>query len=344
MNLHPALPISALAKDKADLYFINAQTILYSDQRNPVITMEIFPNRSGILCGMREVLGLLSNLMPDSGEIFAMPEGEKISAKEIVLRITAPYQSFGLYETAILGILAHESGWATAARECVDAAGDIPIISFGARHVHPEVSARMEYAAIIGGCIGCATPAGAELAGITPTGTIPHAFILMYGDTVEAMRAFDRVMPPDMKRIALVDTFRDEAEESLRVAEALGEKLWGVRLDTPSERGRVTPDLVKEVRARLDQAGYAHVRIVVSGGVDAERIRRFKEEGAPVDAYGIGSAISSAPPIDFTADIKEVDGRPMAKRGRIPGKTENPRLRKIDIKTFHWEGWRPEEL
>ena len=184
----------------------------------------------------------------------------------------------------------------------------------------------MEYAAIVGGCVGCATPAGARLAGIEPSGTIPHALILSLGDTVRAVEAFDRHIDPDVRRIALVDTFKDEAEESLRVARALGDKLWGVRLDTPSERGRVTPDLVKEVRARLDLEGFTHVKIFVSGGITPERIREFKEAGAPVDGFGIGSAISGAPPIDFTADIKEIEGRPVAKRGRIPGITPNPRL------------------
>jgi len=131
-----------------------------------------------------------------------------------------------------------------------------------------------------------------------------------------------------------------EAEESLRVARALGDRLWGVRLDTPSERGRVTPELVQEVRARLDQAGFSHVRIVVSGGIDASRIALFREKNAPVDAFGVGSAasvdafgvgsaISGASPIDFTADIKEIEGRPIAKRGRIPGITPNPRLTQI---------------
>jgi nicotinate phosphoribosyltransferase len=129
----------------------------------------------------------------------------------------------------------------------------------------------------------------------------------------------------------LVDTFRDEAEEALRVADALGDRLWGVRLDTPSERGRVTPALVHEVRARLDQAGHGHVRIVVSGGFDAERIALFKEAGAPVDSFAVGSAISKASPIDFTGDLKEIDGRPVAKRGRIPGRTESPRLQRIDL-------------
>jgi nicotinate phosphoribosyltransferase len=156
--------------------------------------------------------------------------------------------------------------------------------------------------------------------------------VLIFGDTVKAVQAFDKWMPKEINRVALVDTFHDEAEEAVRVAQALGDHLWGVRLDTPAERGHVTPELVKEVRARLDQAGFPNVKIVVSGGVDLERIRKYKEVGAPVDAYGVGSAISAAPPIDFTGDLKEIEGRPIAKRGRIPGMTPNPRLRRVSLK------------
>jgi nicotinate phosphoribosyltransferase len=129
----------------------------------------------------------------------------------------------------------------------------------------------------------------------------------------------------------LVDTFRDEAEESLRVAEALGDRLYGIRLDTPAERGRVTPDLVKEVRARLDQAGHDHVRIIVSGGFDPDRIRAFKEADAPVDSFAVGSYISGASPMDFTGDLKEIDGQAIAKRGRIPGITPSPRLQPVEL-------------
>src|SRR5664279_1087638 len=105
---------------------------------------------------------------------------------------------------------------------------------------------------------------------------MPHSLVLMFGDTVRAAEAFDRDLGPDVPRIVLVDTFKDEAEEALRVARALGDRLYGVRLDTPAERGRVTADLVLEVRARLDQAGFAHVRIIVSGGLGPERVRYFK--------------------------------------------------------------------
>jgi nicotinate phosphoribosyltransferase len=251
-----------------------------------------------------------------------------------VLRIRARYRAFGLYETAMLGILAQSTGWATAARECVDAAAPEPIVSFGARHVHPDVTDNLDYAAIVGGCVGASTPAGARLAGLSPTGTMPHSMVLIFGDTVRAAEAFDRHMPPDVPRIILVDTFRDEAEESLRVAEALGDRLYGIRLDTPSERGRVTPELVREVRARLDQAGYGHVKIIVSGGFDPTRIAFFKEAKAPVDSFAVGSYISGARPIDFTGDLKEIDGQPIAKRGRIPGLTDSPRLVRLDLSAW----------
>lgn len=320
-----------LSGHTADVYFARTRHIMEVENLNPVVSMEVFPNADGVLCGMQEVIALLRRVLPTNAEVWALEEGTLMEAKEVVLRITAPYRSFVLYETAYLGILAHESGWATAARACVQAAGDIPVISFGARHVHPSTAAYMEYAAIVGGCVGCATSAGAELAGIAPSGTIPHALCLVMGDTVKATLAFDRHFPPEVRRIALVDTFKDEAEESIRVAQALGDRLWGVRLDTPRERGRVTPDLVHEVRARLDQAGFGHVKIVVSGGIDPARIQLFRERRAPVDAFGVGSAISGAPPIDFTADIKEIEGRPVAKRGRIPGLTANPRLKRIEL-------------
>ena len=321
---------AALSGETTDIYFAHTINILRHEALNPVATMELFPSRAGILCGIEEVKALLAQVLPEGNrEVWALAEGEAMDRKEVVLRITAPYQSYGLYETAIDGILAHCSGWATAARECVEAARGIPITSFGVRHVHPSVVGVMDYSAIIGGCAGCSSIAGAELADIKPSGTMPHALILIMGDTVKATIAFDKYMPPEVARVSLVDTFKDEAEESLLVAQALGEKLNNVRLDTPSERGGVTADLVKEVRARLDLAGFHKVGIFVSGGINPERITYFIESGAPVDGFGVGSYISGAKPIDFTADLHEVEGKPIAKRGRTPGITTNPRLKRV---------------
>jgi nicotinate phosphoribosyltransferase len=319
-----------LSGDTADIYFVRTVEILKKAGLNPDATMEVFGSRDGMLCGIEEVKALLAAVLPpDNRQVWALAEGDLISTKEVVLRFTAPYRSYGVYETAIIGILAQCSGWATAARECVLAAGGTSVVSFGARHVHPAVAGVMDYAAVVGGCAGCSSISGARLAGVAASGTMPHALIIIVGDTVEATLLFDKHMPPGVPRISLVDTFKDEAEESLRVAAALGERLQAVRLDTPGERGRVTPYLVKEVRARLDLAGYQHVGIFVSGGLDPERIKLFKESGAPVDGFGVGSYISGARPIDFTADLHEVEGRPVAKRGRIPGITPNPRLQRV---------------
>ena len=340
--LHASPSREVLSGESADVYFARAEAVLEREGLDPVVTMEVFGRESGILCGIDEAKTLLAHVLADEAAgavtIEALEDGDRIEGKEVVLRINARYRQFGLYETAILGMLAQSTGWATAARECVDAAAPAPVISFGARHVHPDITDVLDYAAIIGGCVGASTPAGARLAGLSPTGTMPHSLVLIFGDTVRAAEAFDRDLDSDVPRIVLIDTFKDEAEEALRVAHALGDRLYGIRLDTPSERGRVTADLVKEVRARLDLEGFQHVKIVVSGGLSPDRIGYFKEAGAPVDSYAVGSYISGAAPIDFTGDIKEIDGRPIAKRGRIPGRTASPRLKSIDLASWRAGG------
>jgi nicotinate phosphoribosyltransferase len=324
-----------LSGDSADVYFARAESVLEREGLDPMVTMEVFTREDAVLCGIDEAKNLIGHVLaecdPAEATVEALDDGDQIAPKEIVLRIRARYRRFGLYETAILGMLAQSTGWATAARQCVEAAAPDPVVSFGARHVHPDITDVLDYAAIVGGCVGASTPAGARLAGLNPTGTMPHSLVLIFGDTVAAAKAFDRDLGADVPRIVLVDTFKDEAEETLRVAHALGDRLYGIRLDTPSERGRVTADLVKEIRARLDLEGFGHVKIVVSGGLTPERITYFKEQGAPVDSFAVGSYISGATPIDFTGDIKEIDGRPIAKRGRIPGMTESPRLKPVDL-------------
>jgi nicotinate phosphoribosyltransferase len=321
---------AVLSGETADIYFARTIDVLRQEGLNPVATMEVFASRAGMLCGVEEVKALLTRVLPEGNrEVWALAESEDMDKKEVVLRIRAPYQSYGLYETAICGILAHCSGWATAARECVAAARGIPVISFGARHVHPSVAGVMDYAAMVGGCAGCSSIAGAKLVGIEAAGTMPHALIIVMGDTVKATIAFDKHMPSGVPRISLVDTFKDEAEESLRVAQTLREKLDSVRLDTPGERGGVTVDLIKEVRAWLDLEGFNEVKIFVSGGLDPERITYYLENGALVEGFGVGSYISGAKPIDFTADLHEVEGKPIAKRGRMPGITANPRLKRV---------------
>jgi nicotinate phosphoribosyltransferase len=308
-----------------DIYFVRAQEILrYLRLDSTIVTAEIFPREEGVFAGTQEVYNLLKD---KKIKLWSLEEGEKFELKDTVVRIEGPYSEFGVFETVILGILASSSAWATAARKCKDAAGSKKVVCFGSRHIHPAVAPVMERSALIGGIDGASCILGAKLSGKKPQGTIPHTVMIISGDTIKAARAYNVCMPKDVPRIILIDTFKDEAEESIRVSRALREDLLGVRLDTPSERGGVTPDLVKEVRARLDQAGFTYVKIFVSGGLTPERISILSKE--PVDAFGVGSYISDASPIDMTLDIKEVKGKPIAKRGRIPGKIENLKLKRI---------------
>lgn len=311
-----------------DIYFVKTSELLHHLRKEDVeVTAEIFARGDGIIAGIEETKFLLRGKKIN---VWSLQEGESFAEKEVIMRIQGSYCEFGIYETAILGILASSSGWATAARQCREAAGDKPVLSFGARHVHPAVAPVMERAAVVGGADGASCILGAKLAGLEPSGTMPHAIFLIVGDTVEVAKAYHKIMPSTAPRIILVDTFKDEAEEALRVANELGDALQGIRLDTPSERGGVTPGLVREVRARLDQAGFSKVKIFISGGLTPARIEELVKAGA--DAFGVGSYISGAPAIDMTMDLKEIEGNPIAKRGRIPGITENPRLKPWSIK------------
>jgi nicotinate phosphoribosyltransferase len=309
-----------------DVYFVNTRDVLASVGRlNVEVTAEIFARDEGIFAGMGEVRELLKDRLVS---IEALPEGDRFGSKETVLRIRGSYCEFGLFEAPLLGFLSSSSGWATAARQCVEAAKGKPVLSFGARHVHPSVASVMDSVAVkVGGCAGASSVLGAKLCGKEPSGTVPHAAVLILGDTLALAKAYDAELPGHVGRIFLVDTFKDEAEETLRLAEALGRKLDAIRLDTPGERGGVTPELVREVRCRLDMGAFDYVKIVVSGGLTPARIVELSEAGA--DVFGVGSFIAHAPPIDMTMDIKEIEGRPVAKRGRLPGVLANPRLVRI---------------
>tara|TARA_B100001013_G_scaffold126477_1_gene73686 strand:+ start:17 stop:1015 length:999 start_codon:yes stop_codon:yes gene_type:complete len=321
---------STMIGDTADNSLQKTVQILRGEGINPAVVMEFSPSSKGVLCGLNEVKSLLEKILPETGsEVWAVEEGSLIEPKEVVLRVKSPYGSIGLYETAITGILASSTGWATAAKQCVDEADGTPVYSIGARSVHPNVSATMDYASIIGGCVSCSTILGARISGVTPIAIMSHPLSLIMGDTVRAIQAFDKHTPQDVPRIALVDTHRDEGEEAIATARALKDRLRGIRIDTAMERGGVTVNLVKEIRARLDLAGFQHVDISISGGLTPEKIKSFVESKSQIQSFGVGSYIASTGSNPFNADIHEIDGRPVARRGRIPGITQNTRLDRI---------------
>lgn len=182
--------------------------------------------------------------------------------------------------------------------------------------MHPAIAPMIERSAYIGGCDGVAAVLSAEKLGIAPTGTMPHALILIVGDCIEATRAFHRTVGSETRLVSLIDTFNDEKFEAIRVAAALGRELAAVRLDTPDSRRGDFSRLIQEVRWELDLRGHTDVGIFVSGGLGEAELQQL----APlVQGFGVGTAISAARTVDFSMDIIEVAGQPVAKRGKRSG-------------------------
>jgi nicotinate phosphoribosyltransferase len=313
-----------------DIYFVRTKQIIEAKglSKIPVIA-EVTPGKLpknwdwGILCGIEEEAQLLEGLPID---VYAMPEGSVFyhtdyhGVREPVMRIEGPYGEFCLYETPLLGLLCQSSGVATRAARIRKAAGNKTLVAFGIRRMHPALAPMLDRAAYIGGFDGVSSLIGAKVIDAEPMGTMPHALIIVFGNQVEAWKAFDEVMPSKVPRIALVDTYYDEKMEALMAAEALKERLSGVRLDTPSSRKGDFAEIIREVRWELDIRGYKHVKILVSGGLDEESVKALGEAGA--DAFGVGTSVSNAPTIDFAMDIVEIKGKLCAKRGKIGGRKE----------------------
>ncbi len=321
-----------------DVYFIRTKKILEAEGlADTLVHMETTVSglpreyRWVVYAGLREVLTLFEGRRVT---IRSLPEGTLFQPRDYygvkvpVLTIEGRYGDFLELETPLLGFLGSASSIATKAARVKRAAGDKIVLSFGARRQHPALAPFVEYYAYLGGADGVSAIAGAERLGIKPTGTMPHSLMIIFrarrGDHREAWLAFDRHVEPDVKRIALVDTFYDETEEALTACKLLGDRLWGVRLDTPSSRRGDFADIIREVRWKLDVNGCKHVKIVVSGGIDEYQIPRLKEAGA--EAFGVGAAIAAARPIDYALDITavNVDGkwRPLSKRGKYAGRKQ----------------------
>jgi nicotinate phosphoribosyltransferase len=316
---HTADPKEIKEGKLADIYFVRTMQVLRAKKIDKWVKAEFIAKRFpedygwGVFAGIEEAVHLLKDLKVS---VRAMKEGTIFRAYEPVLELEGMYTDFGLFETSLLGLLCQASGVATKAARCKKAAGDRKVISFGARRIHPVVAPMVERNAFIGGCDGVSVVKNAELIGEEPSGTMPHALILIMGDTIEATRAFDEVIHPRVKRVSLIDTFNDEKIEAIRVAEALGKKLFGIRLDTPSSRRGDLQKIIEEIRWELNLRGFGHVQIYVSGGLDEKRILALNPV---VDAYGVGTSITNARVIDFAMDIIEINGKALAKRGKMSG-------------------------
>jgi len=313
-----------------DIYFLRTKQILEAKKKEKVhvvaeVTAGSLPRgwQWAVLCGIEEVAYLFQGCPVN---VYAMPEGtiffphDYRGFREPVIFIEGPYGEFCLLETPMLGLICQSTGVATQSARIKKIAGDKLVIAFGIRRMHPALAPMLDRASYIGGIDGVSSIIGAEKIGIKPSGTMPHALIIVIGDQVEAWKAFDEVIPLDVPRVCLVDTYLDEKVEAVMAAEALKNRLFAVRLDTPRSRKGDFAEIVREVRWELDVRGYRDVKIFVSGGLEEETVKTLSESGA--DAFGVGTSISNAPTVDFAMDIVEVEGRLAAKRGKLSGKKQ----------------------
>jgi nicotinate phosphoribosyltransferase len=339
------LPVAKMrAGYYSDKYFVRAREILLADHYRPHVTMQVFGKSHAFLGGIDEAIAILKLCAIEwpELEVTALHDGDEVEPWETVLLIEGPYDAFAHLETLYLGVLSRRTRVGTNTRRVVEAAAPKEIMFFPARHDHWLVQTGDGYAAHVAGAIGVSTDAQASWWGSHGVGTVPHALIAAYnGDTVLATRKFAERIEPGVKLISLVDFDNDCVETSLKVARALGDRLYGVRLDTSEmlvdrslfdQMGSfkptgVNPQLVWNVRRALDAEGYASVRIIVSGGFTVEKIREFEREAVPVDGYGVGSSLFQGR-FDFTADVVLRDGKPCAKAGREY--RPNPRLELVD--------------
>jgi nicotinate phosphoribosyltransferase len=312
-------PDDILGGKITDVYFERALKILKARNINPIVKAEFIakslPDKWpwALLTGVGEVMELMKYLKV---KVRAMHEGSVFYSYEPVMEIEGRYQDFCVYETALLGLICQASGVSTQASRMKRLAGERLVMSFGARRMHPILAPMIERNAYVGGCDGVSVVKSGEVIGEDPMGTMPHALILCMGSTVEAIKAYDEVLDPKLKRVALIDTFLDEKFEVLNVAEALGERLFAVRFDTPGSRRGNFYRILEEARWELELRGLGHVKFFVSGGINEEDITLLNPV---VHGYGIGTSISNAPVIDFAMDIVEIDGKPLAKRGKWSG-------------------------
>ncbi len=275
-------------------------------------------------------------------DVLSLFDGDELNARETALSIEGNYSLFAHLESVYLGVLAHRTKICTNCHAVVQAAQGKPVLFFTDRFDHFWLQDGDGYAAHLAGVSAVASNAMASWFGEKGMGTIPHAMIVSYeGDSVKAVKKFNQHFQ-EVNAIALVDFDNDCVKTSLDCARALGEKLWGVRLDTASDqvdRSLQTPSaafdkslagvcapLVEKVRTALDREGFQHVKVIVSGGFSPDKITVFEKLQIPVDIYAVGSWILSGQ-FDFTADAVRLNGKNLAKIGRKY--QPNARLQKV---------------
>lgn len=237
-----------------------------------------------------------------TGDVWALPEGTIFFPGEPLLRVTAPIAEAQLMETSLLAIVHFQTLIASKAARVTTAAAGRPVIEFGSRRAHGiEASVLAARAAFIGGCEGTSNTYAGYRFGVPVFGTQAHSYIMAYPDEVEAFRDFLDVFPE--QSTLLVDTY--DVRAAIEKIITLGRKPGGVRLDS----GDVLADSLW-ARERFDRAGWPDVKVFASGDLDENRVDALLRGGARVDAFGVGTALSTsadAPSVGVIYKLVEIE-------------------------------------
>lgn len=267
-----------------------------------------------------------------TGDVWAVSEGTAVFGGEPLLQVHAPLAEGQLIETALINRIAYSSLIASNAFQVTQAARGKPVLEFGARRAHgPDGAITASRAAIIGGCAATSNTEAARRYDLTPSGTQAHSWIMAWERELDAFRAYARAFPEDC--ILLIDTY-DTLEiglpNAITVAAELaaeGHSLGGVRLDSGDLEA-----LSKRVRARLDEEGFEDVRVIASGDLDGPAVAALESAGAPIDGYGVGTALVTArqdPEFSGVYKLSAVGERPVMKLSSTPGKATDPGRKQV---------------
>jgi nicotinate phosphoribosyltransferase len=263
-----------------------------------------------------------------SGEVWAVREGQVVTADEPLLEVTAPIAEAQLVETALLNLVTFQTTVATKAARCrLAAAGRIELIEFGFRRTQGvDAGIAVARLSVLAGFSATSNVEAARRYGLQPSGTMAHSYIEAFPSELEAFRTFAQDLPT--QTTFLVDTYdtREGVAHAIEVIRELGlEDHSAIRLDSGD-----LVSLARAARTMLDRAELPRVRIIVSGGLDEHDLARFVAEGAPIDAAGVGTRLgvsADAPYLDSVYKLVAYDGRPVAKRST--GKATLPGAKQV---------------
>ncbi|MDO9017818.1 MAG: nicotinate phosphoribosyltransferase [Deltaproteobacteria bacterium] len=262
------------------------------------------------------------------GDLDAIPEGALAFEAEPILRVTASLAEAQLLETFLLGVINTETRVASKAARLVLAAEGRPVFEFGARRVDPLTAPHAGRAAYIAGCAASSCEQAGLTFGVPVSGTIAHSYVLAHVDDGEeaAFLRFAESFPQGTT--LLIDTY-DARRGALRAARA-GSAVRAVRIDSGDLLA-----LGRDVRRILDAAGRPDIQLIASDDLDEQRIRSLLAEGAPYDAFGVGTAITltpDAPSLGAIYKLVEIEDRrdvavPVGKRS--PGKPSSAGAKQV---------------